>query len=152
MKVVYGLLALALGIMACNKDEFQTKPQIKILSATPGVVPISQSLTVTLEFTDKEGDVDDSVTVIRTRINQRDFTKRPFPFRYKIPLFPDKTRGEMDVNMPWTTALTLQNPPLRIPGTNTNEPDTLRLQFSVKDAKGNRSDTVTYEQNVIVIR
>lgn len=152
MKVVYGLLALALGMLACNKDEFQTKPQIKILSVTPGVVPISQTLTVTLEFTDKEGDVVDSVTVIRTRLNQRDFSKRPFTFRYKIPVFPYKTRGEMEVNMPWSTALTLQNPPLRIPGTNTNEPDTLRLQFSVRDAKGNRSDTATIEQNVIVIR
>ncbi|OLY92772.1 hypothetical protein SAMN05444008_10259 [Cnuella takakiae] len=152
MKVVYGLLALALGLMACNKDEFQTKPQIKVLSATPDVVPIGQALTVSLEFTDKEGDVDDSVTVIRTRINQRDFTKLPFTIKYKIPLFPDKTRGEMDVNMAWSTALTLQNSPLRIPGTNTNEPDTLRLQFSVKDAKGNRSDTITFDKNVIVIR
>lgn len=152
MKVVFGLLALALGVLACNKEDFQTKPQIRVLSATPELVAIGQPLQVALEFTDKEGDVDDSVTVIRTRLNSRDLIKTPFPIRYKIPLFPDKQKGEMEVSMAWATALTLQNPPLRIPGTNTNEFDTLRLQFSVKDAKGNRSDTVTMEQNVIVIR
>lgn len=152
MKAVFGLLALAIVAAACDKDEFQTKPQITVRAATPDVVAIGQPLQVSLEFTDKEGDVDDSVTVIRTRVNARDLSQRPFTIRYKIPLFPDKQKGEMEVSMPWATALTLQNPPLRIPGTNTNEPDTLRFQFSVKDAKGNRSDTVTLDRNIVVIR
>jgi hypothetical protein len=152
MKVVYGLLAVAVLAMACEKDKFQTKPQIEIKSLAPDVVPIGGTLTVSLEFTDKEGDVDDSVTVIRTRVNQRDFSATPFPIRYKIPAFPDKTKGQIDINMAWATALTLQNPPLRIPGQNINEPDTLSLKFFVKDAKGNISDTATAGSNVIVIR
>ncbi len=152
MKVVYGLMALALVAVACDKDKFETKPQITVKSFVPEVVPISGTLTVSLEFTDKEGDVDDSVTVIRTRLNQRDFGAMPFPIRYKIPPFPDKTKGQIDINMAWATALTLQNPPLRIPGQNFNEPDTLSLRFFVKDAKGNNSDTVALGSNVIVVR
>ena len=152
MKVVYGLLALALMAVACSKDKFQTKPQIEVKSFVPDVVPIGGTLTVSLEFTDKEGDVDDSVTVIRTRVNERDFSATPFPIRYKIPAFPDKSKGQIDINMSWATALTLQNPPLRIPGQNINEPDTLSLKFFVKDAAGNTSDTATLSTNVIVVR
>lgn len=152
MKIVYGLLAMALITVACSKDKFETKPKITIKSFAPDVVPIGGTLTISLEFTDKEGDVDDSVTVIRTRLNGRDFTKTPFPIRYKIPTFPDKSKGQIDINLPWATSLTLQSPPLRIPGQNINEPDTLSFKFFVKDAKGNSSDTATMSGNVVVIR
>lgn len=152
MKVLLGLLAASLLIIACSKEKFQTKPRIEIKSAAPDVVPIGGALQVRLEFTDKEGDVHDSLTVIRTRLNQRDFGAQPFTIRYKIPAFPNKTRGEMDVNMSWSTALTLQNPPLRIPGQNVNEPDTLALRFLVSDAAGNHSDTVSLSSHIVVIR
>lgn len=152
MKVLYGFIAAALLVTACDKEDFQTKPKIEIKSVTPDVVPVGGSLQVRLEFTDKEGDVDDSITVIRTRLNIREFDPKPYTLKFKIPTFPDKTRGEMDVTMLWATALTLQNPPLRIPGTNTFERDTLQLAFSVLDAAGNRSDTVQLASSVIVVR
>lgn len=152
MKVFLGLVAAGLLLAACDKEKFQTKPTIEVMAVEPDVVPIGGALQVRLQFTDKEGDVDDSVTVIRLRLNERDFDAQPFARQFKIPAFPDKTKGEISINMAWATFLTLQNPPLRIPGQNVNEPDTLSLSFSVKDAAGNRSDTVTLPNNIIVIR
>lgn len=152
MKVFLGLVAAGLLLTACDKDKFQTKPTIEVKSFEPGIVPIGGSMQVRLQFSDKEGDVDDSVTVIRLRKNSREFEPRPFTRQFKIPAFPDKTKGELSLNLAWATFLTLQNPPLRIPGQNINEPDTLQLSFSVKDAAGNRSDTVTLSSDIVVIR
>lgn len=152
MKAIIGIVAAGLLLTACEKNELETKPEIEVKSVSSSEVPIGGNLMVTLEFRDKEGDVDDSVTIIRKRLNQRDIDAQPFARRFKIPVFPDKTNGEMDVSLSWAQFLTLQNSPLRVPGENRNEPDTLQLSFSVRDAEGNRSDTVTLDQDIIVIR
>lgn len=152
MKAVLGIFAAGLLLVACEKNNLETKPEIEVKSISTEQVPIGGNLIVTLEFRDKEGDVDDSVTIIRKRLNARDIDAQPFARRFKIPPFPDKTTGEMDVSLSWAQFLTLQNSPLRIPGENRNENDTLQLSFSVRDAEGNRSDTVTIDRNIIVIR
>lgn len=152
MKVFIGLVAAGLLLAACDREKLETKPSITVKSVEPELVPIGGSLQVRLEFADKEGDLNDSVTIIRRRLNERDIDAEDFVRRFKIPPFPEKSRGEMDIDLSWGTFLTLQSQPLRIPGQNANEPDTLRLSFAVRDAEGNRSDTVTLPNNIIVIR
>ena len=66
MKIKYGSIAIILMILfACSKNEYETKPKISIKSVSPHFVPLNGSLNVRLEFKDKEGDVDDSLYVIR---------------------------------------------------------------------------------------
>ena len=71
MKRIIAITLLAAVIVACNKDKFQTKPQIKIKSVTPNIVPVNGTLSVILQFTDKQGDVSDSIIVVRERTNQK---------------------------------------------------------------------------------
>lgn len=145
--------ALAL-VVACGKDSFETKPQLKIVSVDPEekVVAFNQPLSVTLEFTDKEGDVSDSIFVVRERLNASD-PETKFPSPYKIPDFPNTTKGEIQVYLDFDEDLTLDLLPVRIPGStpSRNEPDTLRIKFVAKDKGGNFSDTATLD-NIFVER
>ncbi|MDQ3682846.1 MAG: hypothetical protein M3352_07220 [Bacteroidota bacterium] len=151
MKSIISISALFILILACNKDKFQTKPQIKIVSVSDKFISSNGSIDVTLEFTDKEGDVNDSLFVIRERINRRGpLVRSPLP--YKIPSFPNTTKGEFFVSLDYRS-LTLNLSPIRIIGSVPvrNEPDTLNLKFVVQDKEGNKSDTATVD-NVIIIR
>jgi len=151
MKSIISISALFILILACKKDKFETKPQITIVSVTDKFIPFNGSIDVTLEFTDKEGDVNDSLFVIRERINRRGpLVRSPLP--YKIPAFPNTSKGEFFVSLDYRT-LTLNLSPIRIIGSNPvrNEPDTMNLKFVAKDQAGNKSDTATVA-NVIIIR
>ena len=151
MKSILSISVLFIIVLACSKDKFQTKPQIKIVSVTDKHIPFNGGIDVTLEFTDKEGDVNDSLFVVRERINRRGpLVRSPLP--YKIPFFPNTSKGEFFVSLDYRT-LTLNLTAIRIIGSNParNEPDTLNLKFIAKDKAGNKSDTVTVD-NVIITR
>jgi hypothetical protein len=75
------------------------------------------------------------------------------PSNYTIPKFPDSRIGEFEVTLSYQFGLIFGLPPIRIPGTNPtqNEPDTMTLKFVARDMAGNKSDTLTLS-NIIVIR
>jgi hypothetical protein len=149
MKKLIFLFALTGFIVACDKDDIETKPTLKIESLSSEIVARNQNLKATLSFTDKEGDVNDTIYIIRTRTNKRGpVTLKAIDF--KVPDFPAKSKGEISVNLTYTI-LTLQLNPLAIPGNSSqNEPDTLLLKFVLKDKEKNVSDTAV--ANVIVQR
>lgn len=151
MKVVVSLFFGIVLIVACKKDKFETKPTIEIKSISTDVVPRNGDLTVSLTVTDKEGDVDDSLYVIRERLNRRAAAPRTRTLPYKIPTFPDKTKVEIEIILDNSTALTLNSPAITIPGQPGKfEPDSLVLKFVAVDKAKNRSDTVS--RNIVVIR
>jgi hypothetical protein len=136
------LLCLTLAvIVSCDKDKFETVPQVRIKSTTGREIPASGALKVTLEVTDKQGDVDDSLYIFRERLNQRGVSRRLLP--YKIPEFPDKPSVEVEIVLDYATELTLALSAINVPGSvpPKRETDTLRLKFIVKDKAGNWSDT-----------
>jgi hypothetical protein len=146
MKITYSALALLLVLFACSKDNFETKPKIEIKSVSSEFVPLGSSLNVRLEFRDKEGDVSDSLIVIRERMNRNSFAP-PFELKYDIPEFPEKSKGEFEVTIPYSTGLTLNLNPI---GSSPNfENDTLRLKFVVKDKAKNTSDTATIDRVIV---
>lgn len=138
-----GIFALVTCIAACSKDKFQTKPQIKITSVSTSTVPVSGELSITLEFTDKEGDLGgDTLLSIRNRLNMI-----PLPSTITgvdtldnlIPEFPDKNKGEITVKFDWNYL-----------HQSDTENDTIALKFVAKDRGGNSSDTVTTNKIVIL--
>lgn len=151
-KKVYAGLLFALGLLACGKDKFQTIPQLKFISKNTDVVAQNGTLRITLQFTDKEGDVNDSLLVVRQRINRSNPVTAPAS-PYAIPNFPATTKGEFDITLTYQFGLIFGLTPIRIPGSNPtrNEPDTLNLKFVARDRAGNKSDTLTL-RNIIVIR
>lgn len=141
---------MILAIIACNKGKVETIPHVSVKFFNTDIVPQGSTLRVTLDFTDREGDLD-SIIVMRQRINARGQQYNRLP--YGVPKFNGESRGELIVNLDYPFSLTLDLPALRIPGTNParNEPDTLQLRFQLKDKAGHISDSTSPRQ-VIVIR
>ena len=142
----------SLAFSACSKDKFETIPQLKFKSKNTDIVNINGSLQIVLEYTDKEGDVSDSLLVVRQRLNKRGPVTMPAS-PYPIPSFPHTKKGEFEITLEYQFGLIFGLSPLRIIGSNPpqNEPDTLNLKFVARDKAGNKSDTLTVE-NIIVRR
>jgi len=143
---------LVFTLIACNKDKFQTKPTISIKSINTEIVPQNGTFIITLECTDKEGDVEDSLILIKKRLNRRVVTTVRDTLRFKIPTFPANSRTEIQAVLDYQNILSALNPP-NIPGSNPlqREVDTLVLRMAVRDKAGNTSDTVESRQ-IYVIR
>lgn len=67
MKKTILLLVLIVSLVACTKDKFKTEPQVEIKSISPRQAQKGQNITVTATVRDKEGDLQDSVLVVRKR-------------------------------------------------------------------------------------
>jgi hypothetical protein len=146
-------LIIVVGMIACGKDKFQTIPQLTLRSKSPDVVPVNGTLRLNVEYTDKEGDVSDTVFIVRQRLNVRGPLLLP-PSPYDIPEFPHTDKGEFEISLLYQRDLIFNiTPPIRIPGSNPAkyEIDTLRLKVVAKDKAGNKSDTLVVD-NVYVIR
>lgn len=146
---ISGILAAAV-LFACNKDKFQTKPQLTIKSVSSDVIPFNGSIRFRIEFTDKEGDVQDSFLVKKVRLNQRVVPTNLDSFWAQIPDFPNTSKGEIFVDLPYQAILSATNPP-NIPGSTppAKESDTLVVKFLARDNAGNKSDTITSKQIVV---
>jgi hypothetical protein len=110
-------------------------------------------LRLNIEYTDKEGDVSDSLFITRQRLNmKKPVTSKESP--YDIPSFPTMNKGEFEITLDYFNDLTFNLTPIPIPGSGNpakNEIDTLRLKIVAKDKAGNKSDTLVVD-NVYVIR
>ena len=151
-RYLFLLTVILIVAVACNKDKFQTKPTLSIKSVNTEEVPFNGTFIVNLECTDKEGDVQDSLIIIKRRLNKRVVATVRDTLRYKFPVFPTNTRTEIKATLDYQSILSALNPP-NIPGSNpvTKERDTLILRFAVRDNAGNTSDTIESKQ-IIVIR
>jgi hypothetical protein len=148
--ILFVLTAFVVTIVACNKDKFLTKPTISIKSLNTEFVPLNGNLIITLECTDKEGDVQDSVIIIKKRLNKRVVPTLRDTLRYKFPIFPVSPRTEVVATLDYQSILSASNPP-NIPGTNPpqKERDTLILRMAVRDNAGHTSDTITSKQIIV---
>jgi hypothetical protein len=154
MKIrIWLALIIVFGMIACGKDKFETKPQLTLRSKSPDIVDKPDPLRLNIEYTDKEGDVSDSLFITRQRLN----TKKPVTSKespYDIPSFPTMNKGEFEITLDYFNDLTFNLTPIPIPGSGNpakNEIDTLRLKIVAKDKAGNKSDTL-FVDNVYVIR
>lgn len=141
---LFVLSVLIIVTIACNKDKFQTKPSISIKSINGNFIPLNGTLVITLDCTDKEGDVEDSVIIIKRRQNRRVVATIRDTLRYKFPVFPANTRIQIQATLDYQTILSALNPPF-IPGSSPprREVDTLILRMAVRDKAGNTSDTIS---------
>ena len=49
--------------VSCGKDKFNTKPSLKLKSINSRVIPVNGVLNIEFEFTDKEGDISNLLTL-----------------------------------------------------------------------------------------
>ena len=146
---------ITFGMIACGKDNFETKPQLEYISRSPEKEPVAlgDPLRLNIEFRDKEGDVSDTLFIVRQRLNRKGPVQLPAAF-YQIPDFPKTDKGEFEITLKYGDHLTAALTAIPIPGTGfppKKEIDTLRIKILARDNGGNKSDTLVVD-NVYVIR
>jgi hypothetical protein len=150
MKYAIYIVCLVVVLVACKKDKFETTPSLTLESTSSKIIPPNGSFTVVFKFTDKEGDLKDSLFFRKVRLNVRKTTEKPDSLYYKIPAFPKAFEGEFNVNIPYNDLEAAINP-LNIPNTNPiqKESDTLDLKFAIRDMAKHTSDTVIIKGVVV---
>ena len=148
-------MIIAFGMIACGKDNFETKPQLEYLSRSPEKEPVEPGdpLRLNIEFRDKEGDVSDTLFIARQRLNKKQPLQPPASF-YLITDFPKTDKGEFEITLDYSQHLTTGLPAISIPGSGNpskKEIDTLRIKIVARDLGGNKSDTLVVD-NVYVKR
>ena len=146
-------LIITFIMISCGKDKFETKPQLEYLSRNTDVVEPGHPLRLNIEVRDKEGDVSDTLFIVRQRLNRKGPVQLPASF-YLIPDFPKTDKGEFEITLDYANDLTTALTAISIPGTGTpakKEVDTLRIKIVARDLGGNKSDTLVVD-NVYVTR
>ncbi len=142
--VVLSALIILMG--ACSKEKFTTKPQLEFLSAENYEVPRGGLIRFYIQFTDKEGDLDDSLFMrsetIRCPNSNRNLAF-PMPSFPKIP----NVKGEMEVT--FANGVFIPGFPA-LPSPACGRPDTTNFYFWLKDKAGNISDTVKTDKPLII--
>ncbi|MBC7848115.1 MAG: hypothetical protein H7Y31_00195 [Chitinophagaceae bacterium] len=134
----YSLFLIAiLFFVACDKDKVDTRPSIDLQALDANFVPTGGGLFVTMDFTDKEGDLS-SVFVQKLRLNQKVLPTLRDTFSLIIPEFDKRSKGSIRIPMEYQNHLISAENPGFPPNA---ENDTLQIRFAVRDAAGNVSDT-----------
>ena len=146
------MLVIAVVAGACDRNKFNTKPTLTLKSQNGDLVPVGATLVLDFEFTDKEGDVDDTIYLKKIRINTIKIPTIRDSLALQVPTFPKNTSGEirlvLDYNGYMISAINPPADPLN-PGKKIS--DTLMMKFALKDRANNISDTVTIGP-IIVLR
>ena len=135
-------------LAACNKDKFTTKPQLEFESFNSDVVQPGSRLVITLKYTDKEGDIQDSIYVVRDVANcLNDSIRRWYPIPGDVPEIRN-SEGQIEItysHLPDATFPLIGEP-------SCGENDTCIYRFALSDKAGNISDTISTPPVVIIKR
>lgn len=140
--LIVGIITVTIVAIACKKDQFTTRPQLKFKSVNTELVLSNQPLVFYLQVTDKEGDFTGQSRVYSEKVSRHCAdTETQDSLR-----IPDNitTRKDMDVEIEYA----FQTPPKCV--ANSAVDDTCYFKFWIKDAANNVSDTVT--SPTIIIR
>ena len=151
MRRTHLLIFLALvAVVSCDKNKYTTKPQITIKSVSPPEMTRDHLLSIVLEFTDKEGDITDTLYFVKQILNenQKGTAQEFLVSNIKLPIYPKAIQGEMEIR--FARRIGLGVPLLGDPLTIQN--DTVIFHMAVKDAAGNWSDTLTTANPIGIIR
>lgn len=140
------LCGLTLIISSCKKNQFSTSPQLTFESLSTEVLAPGNTITITLKYTDKEGDIQDSLFVQKLTQNceQSNF-EAYYKISDQVPT-QQNSEGEILVTYGYLTGQAIPE----IKGPVCLENDTCVLRFVLSDKMKNKSDTVTTPPFVIL--
>ena len=147
MKIFLAILAVfTVFLAACSKDKFATKPRIEVKDYNSKEIGLNGQLTIRLDYFDKEGDLGTgNFYAVRQRLNIQPLSlsdaDRPDTLRYPLPSFPDKNKGEIVLQLNYNDFLK----------ESLSKNDTINFKIAVEDRGGNKSDTITTDNIVIVL-
>ena len=134
--VIAAVLALSC-LYACKKNKFLTKPTISVKDINSTEIRQGNNLKITLECTDKEGDVGGGqLTYIRIRTNtipipNPSINDKADTVYYTVPDFPKTDKTDLELTIPYDFM-----------NEDPNRNDTMFFRITVKDIANNQSDTI----------
>ena len=135
-----------LTVVACKKDKFTTKPQLEFKRVNTHNVPVGGLFTFTIAFTDKEGDISDSIWIEEIASTcAASYTLA----HYKIPDFPSKTNEEGEFSISFVNNQFIDGY-VAWPGPQCQRPDTAIFRFWMRDKAGNFSDTIQVDKPMVL--
>ena len=140
-------------IVACKKDKFNTTPQLTFKEVNTQVLSPNQVIIFRLEYTDKEGDIQDTIYVEKLT---RNCPASNFNQRYALPKdIPTQknTKGEMEIRFAY--GVNLGYPAIKEPACGTATTpinDSCVFRFALKDKANNVSDTISSPEIVLIKR
>jgi hypothetical protein len=144
--VLAGLAGLI--VAGCSKDGIETKPKLTFKSVTTDHVLYNQDIAFFFEFSDKEGDLNDSIHVIKVSSSWCETPSFADSSKWRMPNLPGtkNTKGELEIRMSYQRDLAA------IPCDGVDTVETAIFKFVIKDRAGNVSDTaysppITIEKN-----
>ncbi len=133
------ITGLSVFITSCKKSAFDTRPQLTYKGSNSEVYPQQSLVEITLQITDKEGDIQDTIYVQKKSINGCSSAT----VGYRMPGFNLGKNVDADVLVHY--AYGYSDPvypgffPSQCPGPRN---DSSYLRFWVKDTEGHVSDTI----------
>ncbi len=139
-------------LISCDKDKFETKPKLTFKSVNATTITKGGDLKFELTATDKEGDLTDSLFVIRLNRNctKKDTTK----FQYILPKFPTSGNLEIPIQVNYSYQSQGSNYPPITPSfsctSGSPRNDSCTFKFIIRDKAGNVSDSVLSPEIVLL--
>ncbi|HEX8277881.1 MAG TPA: hypothetical protein VF540_04270 [Segetibacter sp.] len=141
------LIIIAFGFVAgCSKDKYTSKPQLTYKKVNTKVLNRNESITFSLEVTDKEGDIQDTIWVEEVVKNCAAGGVR---LRYPMPNFNSTKNLSGEIQVCFSYGVNLGCPSIKEPQCR-NRNDTAVFKFCIQDKEKNVSDTARSDQVVIV--
>ncbi len=145
------IISLAVLLVACSKDSYNTKPTLKILSVSSDYISFDGEVVISVQMTDKQGDFPGGVyTCKAVRQNEK-------PLEMGLPdypvvtdsLIPDANGGGFNFDRDYPKAVFDRRFTYSDLHRSGQENDTLKIYFTLCDRRGNQSDTV-YTKIIVV--
>lgn len=144
-KILVAFIGLCF-LVACSKDKYTTKPQLKYKGVNTRTLSRNETLTFTLEVTDAQGDIQDTIWVQEVVKNCADGGGIA---TYRMPNFNAVKDLKGDIEVCYAYGIGRGCPDIyepKCPGKN----DSATYKFWIQDKARNVSDTVTSDEVVIV--
>jgi hypothetical protein len=141
------LLAIPAMFYACKKDTYTTKPQISIKSISSKNISQGDVLLFSIDFTDKEGDIQDTLWVQKISRICPTTPGAQFIQANRVPDFTatSNLKGTLEIGYGYNANVQGYS---TISGCGTRN-DTCYFKFWLKDKANNVSDTISSENIVL---
>lgn len=133
--------------LSCNKDTYTTRPKLTFKTVNSSSFSANQTILFNIEFTDKEGDLQDSIWIQKIT---RTAGCSNFSDRLKIPDFVATPNLKGTLEIGYAVGFNSQAGYPILPQCPIGKNDTCYFRFWVRDKQKNVSDTVVSPTIVIL--
>ena len=146
---IFLLLAIPVIFYGCTKETYTSKPQISIKSINSTTLSTGSLLLIDINFTDKEGDIQDTLWVQKVSKNCPTTPGVQYISKNKVPDFTPtpNLQGVLEIGYGYNANISGYN---TISGCG-NKTDTAYFRFWLRDKANNVSDTLT-SPNIILLK